>query len=221
MPRLSRKYDTGFTLIEAVIVVAVAGVLTAIAAPSFDRWQQDQRLKSTGREVVSALSFARSEAIRTGNNHIVFVMRDTTGGALQDSDGNTVAMVVVNDNRPGDAQQNCLIDAGETVGVVRFQDDVDFGVTAATSSPSTDFGGGVIASGTSFTKPDNSAATWMHFRSDGTPIAFSATCTPGTIGSGSGAVYLTNDRRDFTAVVTPLGAIHLVAYDSVAGQWVN
>jgi len=63
--------------------------------------------------VVNALGFARSEAIRTGNNHIVFVRGDATGTALQDSSGNTVDLVVIDDQRPGDTDQNCRIDSGE------------------------------------------------------------------------------------------------------------
>ena len=134
---LRRKQIAGFTVLEIFTVLAVNGILLAAAAPNFIRWQEDQRLKSTGRAVIHAFAFARSEAIRTGNNHIVFIAADTTGGGLQDSGGNPVDLLVVNDQRPGATSHNCLVDTGEIVGVVELERGVTFGVSAATAPPPT------------------------------------------------------------------------------------
>ena len=54
----------GFTLIEALIVVALVGVLLTIAVPSFVSFTANQRVKSASFELYAALSFARSEAIK-------------------------------------------------------------------------------------------------------------------------------------------------------------
>jgi len=54
----------GFTLIEALIVVALVGVFLSIAVPSFVNFTASQRVKTASFEFYAALSFARSEAIK-------------------------------------------------------------------------------------------------------------------------------------------------------------
>jgi type IV fimbrial biogenesis protein FimT len=56
--------EQGFTLIEALIVVVMIGVLLTIAAPSFVNFTASQRVKTASFEFYAALSFARSEAIK-------------------------------------------------------------------------------------------------------------------------------------------------------------
>ncbi|XGA78677.1 GspH/FimT family pseudopilin [Halomonas sp. CH40] len=54
----------GFTLLELLIALAVAGILAALVAPPFSGFLARQQLRSDLNEVVSVLSFARSEAIK-------------------------------------------------------------------------------------------------------------------------------------------------------------
>lgn len=53
----------GFTLIEAMIVVALAAILAALAAPSFTTMIANQRLDSAAQELHTLLQFARAEAV--------------------------------------------------------------------------------------------------------------------------------------------------------------
>ncbi|AQV94107.1 prepilin-type N-terminal cleavage/methylation domain-containing protein [Cupriavidus necator] len=53
----------GFTLIELMAAVAIAGILAALAAPSFSSLIASQRAKAVASELFGSLSRTRSEAI--------------------------------------------------------------------------------------------------------------------------------------------------------------
>jgi type IV fimbrial biogenesis protein FimT len=54
----------GFTVVEALTVLAVIAVLAAIALPSFADVLASQRLRAAGTDLMSSLLLARSEAIK-------------------------------------------------------------------------------------------------------------------------------------------------------------
>lgn len=56
------RQPRGFTLIELVSVVAVLGIIIALAAPSFSRMIEMQRLRGVQAQLVTDLQFARSES---------------------------------------------------------------------------------------------------------------------------------------------------------------
>lgn len=64
----SRSSVSGFTLTELMVVVAVAGILTVIAIPSFTSLVQSQRVKNAGFELYSSLALARNEAIKRNSD---------------------------------------------------------------------------------------------------------------------------------------------------------
>lgn len=57
------KQARGFTLIELMVVVAVLGVLAAIAMPNMRDFIDRQRLVTQAREIANVMQLARSEAI--------------------------------------------------------------------------------------------------------------------------------------------------------------
>lgn len=63
-----RTPERGFTIIELVVVVAIAVVLLAVAAPGFRSLMASQRVKTVSYEIVSDLTLARSEALKRGQN---------------------------------------------------------------------------------------------------------------------------------------------------------
>lgn len=63
---LAMQSKHGFTLIEMMITLAVLAIVTAIAAPSFRGVLLDNRVSTWSSELISALSTARSEAVRRG-----------------------------------------------------------------------------------------------------------------------------------------------------------
>jgi type IV fimbrial biogenesis protein FimT len=54
----------GFTLIELIVAVAIVAVLSSLAAPSFREYIANQRVKNASFDLVAALSFSRSEALK-------------------------------------------------------------------------------------------------------------------------------------------------------------
>jgi type IV fimbrial biogenesis protein FimT len=61
-----RPHQGGFTLIELTVTLALAALLTVLAAPSFSRLIADNRSTTQTEEFMGALQLARSEAIRRG-----------------------------------------------------------------------------------------------------------------------------------------------------------
>ncbi len=60
------EYSPGFTLIELMITLSIAGMLIGIAIPSFTSIITSNRLTASTNELVTALNLARSEAVKRG-----------------------------------------------------------------------------------------------------------------------------------------------------------
>lgn len=73
---ISAQRETGFTLIELMVAIAVFGILLAIALPNFSEMIINQRVRSAASDVFATLIFARSEAIK--RNAPVRVVRSGT-----------------------------------------------------------------------------------------------------------------------------------------------
>lgn len=87
----------GFTLIEVLVVVAIAAILTAMAIPSFSAATQNSRMVSEANNLLGAMNYSRTEAIRRGNN-VLFGRRNGT-----DWNGGFVAFIDANGNNSWDA----------------------------------------------------------------------------------------------------------------------
>lgn len=61
--------QAGFTLLELVVVVAMLGLLTAIAMPSYAFWREQAVYRKVARELASALRETRSRAIQSNLEH--------------------------------------------------------------------------------------------------------------------------------------------------------
>jgi len=66
MQKLFTETSKGFTLVELMVTIAIAGVLVGIAIPSFTSIISNNRLTTSANELVTALNLARSEAVKRG-----------------------------------------------------------------------------------------------------------------------------------------------------------
>jgi type IV fimbrial biogenesis protein FimT len=60
------KLGHGFTLLELMVTVAVLAILVTVGVPSFRDLIQNNRVTTQTNELVTALNFARTEAVKRG-----------------------------------------------------------------------------------------------------------------------------------------------------------
>lgn len=62
----NRKSLAGFTLVELLVTIVIASILTALAIPSFQSTISNSRLTASANELIGAFSYAKSEAVKRG-----------------------------------------------------------------------------------------------------------------------------------------------------------
>jgi type II secretory pathway pseudopilin PulG len=224
----SVRRRAGISLIEVGVVVAILGVLTAVAVPNISEWSRHQRLRAAARDVGDILLLARSDAIRTGRRQIVFFGRpgavDPSGAAIEHN-GSWVPVLRTDDGVP--TASNCKIDAGEGREVLAPVDGLSWGVSVATARVPTDGGYGPFNpspwDGGTFGSAAGVSVDWVMFGPDGVPVTFNGAggvCgAVGGLGSGGGAFYLTDGERDYAIVMSPIGGVRLHRWNPGAGAW--
>ena len=70
------KMESGFTLAELIMVVAIFGILTAIAIPTFISMMPKYRLNGAARQVMGDLMAARMKAVKENTKVTVARLSD-------------------------------------------------------------------------------------------------------------------------------------------------
>jgi type IV fimbrial biogenesis protein FimT len=129
------KKNSGFTLLELLITVALISIVTAIAVPSMTSFTQNDRLTTNINTLVGHLAYARSEAVKrsqqvsicissdsatcTGANFdegwIVYIDADNNGSFTEDTASGEVILR---------AQQQ--LEGGNTLTPTTFADQVTY-----------------------------------------------------------------------------------------------
>jgi len=84
------KSFSGFTLVEIMIVIAIIGIMTAIAAPNFMQYMKSKRLSGATMQLYVDLMNARMQAVSQNNRVIVALISNNSYQIIRDLNGNGV-----------------------------------------------------------------------------------------------------------------------------------
>ena len=100
-----KKYSSkGFTLLELVVLIALAGVLTAIGIPSFKAMMVSNEVTGVTNDLMASLKRARGEAMSLGRD--VIVCSSTDGLQCSGAAGNWSRGWLIYVDRDGNGQVN-------------------------------------------------------------------------------------------------------------------
>jgi prepilin-type N-terminal cleavage/methylation domain-containing protein len=83
------KAQSGFTLIELMVVVTIIGIFLAIATLNFTQWNDKYTVESYTKEIHSILMRARNDAANTNTQRLVTLAANQVQ-IVQDINGNSV-----------------------------------------------------------------------------------------------------------------------------------
>ncbi|HEY8034537.1 MAG TPA: GspH/FimT family pseudopilin [Methylobacter sp.] len=166
------EYNSGFTLLELMVTIAIAGILVGAAIPSFTSIIASNRLTTYANDLVTALNLARSEAVKRG---IQVTVRRKGATSTQWESGWDVFVDSDSSNDFNDDGDATLCEAGEDC-LLRTYDALPSGYTLRTGGSHYDDYAAYLPSGLGVTGGDT-------FRlCNGTDTSTSRSITMSTVG---------------------------------------
>jgi type IV fimbrial biogenesis protein FimT len=109
MPSLRRTGFNGLTLLEVLVVLALLGILMALAAPGVSELRQKHQMQSQGERLLGSLLLARTEAVRR-QQRVTLCVRGVADRCISDGSWGQgwVVFVDANDNAVRDPQEVVL-----------------------------------------------------------------------------------------------------------------
>jgi type IV fimbrial biogenesis protein FimT len=171
------KLHCGYTIVELMVVIAVAAILLAAAAPSFVSFITSTRLTSQANDLVADIRFARSAAGTRGVRVVLCPTLDKAACSGSASDWAKGRLVFVDANGNGSPDAGEIVKYTEplagnsSISATGFND-----TTAITFNPY----GGVLPLGSTgsflLCPPSSSAGRSVNVGISGRPSATKVTC---------------------------------------------
>lgn len=124
---MRRSRNSGFSIVELAVTVAVVAIVAAIAFPNFQSVLRSNRVGSSSNELTASLSLARVEALRSPGGAGLCASAD---GSACGTDWNAGWMVWVDTN--GDGQRNVGATPERVVRVVRARPNLNLADSGST-----------------------------------------------------------------------------------------
>jgi type IV fimbrial biogenesis protein FimT len=109
MPAM-KKHGRGFTLMELMVVLAIASIIIGLGAPNFNRFRLNSRLTNSANDLLASLSNSRTEAIKRQGIISLCPSDNAADEGASCTDGSDKGWVAFQDKN-GD----CVRDDGEAV----------------------------------------------------------------------------------------------------------
>jgi len=106
-----KKNQSGVTLIEVVVVIALLGILAGFAYPNFKSWIPNYKLKAAARDLVSNFQRAKMEAVKRNK----WVVVSFTPGTYSSSGMVGSYQIFVDDGTGGGTARNFTRDGSELI----------------------------------------------------------------------------------------------------------
>ncbi|MEN8246364.1 MAG: GspH/FimT family pseudopilin, partial [Thermodesulfobacteriota bacterium] len=71
MKMMKKMKNSGFTLMELMIVIAIIAIMAGVAIPNFLGWLPEKRLAAGAQDILQGLQKSRSKAIMTNRRVVV------------------------------------------------------------------------------------------------------------------------------------------------------
>lgn len=84
------KSNSGFTLIELMVTIAIMSILVGISVYSFLNGLPDRRVRSASRDLYAGIQEARSEAAKRGENITITFDTSADSYSVTDTNGNQI-----------------------------------------------------------------------------------------------------------------------------------
>jgi type IV fimbrial biogenesis protein FimT len=128
MHPMENRLQRGFTVVELMVTVTIVAILAAVAAPSFMGMINTNRLAAQSNELLSAIQYARTEAVRL-NGRVTFCGTDNENADGDDdcSEGQHPFWVVIGPTSGGGQEQLRILSVPDSVFVSTNLKMVTFG----------------------------------------------------------------------------------------------
>ena len=104
------KTSKGFSLVELIIVMAIIGIVLAIASPSFYKYRQNTNLKEAARDLAGDISFWRQTSVAENVRYrIVFDQPSNSYTIQRESPANSGTYVDVSTKSPASISSAIII----------------------------------------------------------------------------------------------------------------
>lgn len=126
------KTDSGFTLIEMMISVAILAILLGLAAPGFQTFIQNTSIRTTAESVQAGLQLARAEALRRNARVSFWLVNGTDASCARSAAG--TSWVVSVDDPAGACNSAASVTVAPRIVQTRLGSDGSAGVTIAATT---------------------------------------------------------------------------------------